>query len=198
MLAKLDAEYNETNDSFKYTVAKGEGYTNYDTKNDETPLELRYLIDVAFQTGCITIKIYYGWTIIVGADNQVGEPIILDDAKPKQTCKYTGITFEGDNFGDYPILNYSFGLKAGEALEYAPAECHPKTNPSMPDHPRVSKEWLMGGYNKDILFAAVFDEFKHSSFEVYTMVDNAEIKDGENQDNPLYGTTGEAGITLLK
>ena len=199
MLAKLDAEYNETNDSFKYTIAKGEGYTNYDTKNNETPLELRYLIDVAFQTDCITIKIYYGWTIIVGADNnQVGETITLDDANKTEKCKITGITFEGDNFGDYPILNYSFGLKAGETLEYAPAECHPKTNPSMPDHPRVSKEWLMGGYNKDILFAAVFDEFKHSSFEVYTMVDNAEITDGDNQDNPLYGTTGEAGITLFE
>lgn len=56
----------------------------------------------------------------------------------------------------------------------------------------------MGGYNKDILFAAVFDEFKHSSFEVYTMVDNAEITDGDNQDNPLYGATGEAGITLFE
>lgn len=199
MLAKLDAEYNETNNSFKYTVAKGEGYTDYDTKNNETPLELRYLIDVAFQTDCITIKIYYGWTIIVGADNnQVGKTITLNDANKTEKCKITGITFDGDNFGDYPILNYSFGLKAGETLEYAPAECHPKTNPSMPDHPRVSKEWLMGGYNKDILFAAVFDEFKHSSFEVYTMVDNAEITDGDNQDNPLYGTTGEAGITLFE
>lgn len=197
MLAKLDAEYNETNDSFKYTLAKGEGYTNYDTKNNETPLELRYLIDVAFQTDCITIKIYYGWTIIVGADNQVGEPIILDDAKPKQTCKYTGITFEGDNFGDYPILNYSFGLTAGETLSYDPDECF-TGGVNAPLHPRVSKEWLTGGYNKDILFAAVFDEFKHSSFEVYTMVDNAEITDGDNQDNPLYGTTGEAGITLLE
>ena len=199
MLAKLDAEYNETNDSFKYTVAKGEGYTNYETKNNETPLELRYLIDVAFQTDCITIKIYYGWTIIVGADNnQVGKTITLDDTNKTEKCKITGITFEGDNFGNYPILNYSFGLTAGETLEYAPAECHPKTNPSMPDHPKVSKEWLTGGYNKDILFAAVFDEFKHSSFEVYTMVDNAEVTDGDNQDNPLYGTTGEAGITLFE
>ena len=199
MFAKLDAEYNETNDSFKYTVAKGEGYTNYDTKNDETPLELRYLIDVAFQTDCITIKIYYGWTIIVGADNnQVGKTITLNDGHKTETCEYTGITFEGDNFGNYPILNYSFGLKAGETLSYSSAECHPKTNPSMPDHPRVSKEWLTGGYNKDVLFAAVFDEFKHSSFEVYTMVDNVEVTDGDNQDNPLYGTTGEAGITLFE
>ncbi len=199
MIAKLDAEYDETNDAFKYTVAKGEGYTNYETKNDETPLELRYLIDVAFQTDCITIKIYYGWTIIVGADNnQVGETITLNDSNKTQKCKYTGITFEGDNFGNYPTLNYKFGLTAGETLSYSSAECHPKTNPSMPDHPRVSKEWLTGGYNKDILFAAVFDEFKHSSFEVYTMVDNAEVTDGDNQDNPLYGTTGEAGITLLE
>lgn len=198
MLAKLDAEYNETNDSFKYTVAKGEGYTDYDTKNNETPLELRYLIDVAFQTDCITIKIYYGWTIIVGADNnQVGEPITLNDSNKSQTCKYTGITFEGDNFGDYPILNYSFGLKAGETLSYDPDECF-TGGVNAPLHPRVSKEWLTGGYNKDILFAAVFDEFKHSSFEVYTMVDNAEITDGKSQDNPLYGATGKAGITLFE
>lgn len=198
MLAKLDAEYNETNDSFKYTVAKGEGYTNYETKNNETPLELRYLIDVAFQTDCITIKIYYGWTIIVGADNnQVGKTITLNETNKTEKCKITGITFEGDNFGNYPILNYSFGLTAGETLEYAPAECF-TSGENAPLHPRVSKEWLTGGYNKDILFAAVFDEFKHSSFEVYTMVDNAEITDGDNQDNPLYGTTGEAGITLLE
>lgn len=198
MLAKLDAEYNETNDSFKYTVAKGEGYTHYDTKNNETPLELRYLIDVAFQTDCITIKIYYGWTIIVGADNnQVGKTITLNDANKTEKCKITGITFEGDNFGDYPILNYKFGLKAGETLSYDPDECF-TGGVNAPLHPRVSKEWLTGGYNKDILFAAVFDEFKHSSFEVYTMVDNAEITDGDNQDNPLYGTTGEAGITLLE
>lgn len=198
MLAKLDAEYNETNDSFKYTVAKGEGYTNYETKNNETPLELRYLIDVAFQTDCITIKIYYGWTIIVGADNnQVGKTITLNDANKTEKCKITGITFEGDNFGNYPILNYSFGLKAGETLEYAPAECFTDRE-NAPLHPKVSKEWLTGGYNKDILFAAVFDEFKHSSFEVYTMVNNAEITDGDNQDNPLYGTTGEAGITLFE
>lgn len=198
MLTKLDAEYNETNNSFKYTVAKGEGYTNYDTKNNETPLELKYLIDVAFQTDCITIKIYYGWTIIVGTDNnQVGKTITINDANKTEKCKITGITFEGDNFGDYPILNYSFGLTAGETLEYAPAECF-TGGVNAPLHPKVSKEWLTGGYNKDILFAAVFDEFKHSSFEVYTMVDNAEITDGDNQDNPLYGTTGEAGITLFE
>ena len=198
MLAKLDAEYNETNDSFKYTVAKGEGYTNYETKNNETPLELRYLIDVAFQTDCITIKIYYGWTIIVGADNnQVGKTITLNDTNKTEKCNITGITFEGDNFGNYPILNYSFGLTAGETLEYAPAECF-TSGENAPLHPKVSKEWLTGGYNKDILFAAVFDEFKHSSFEVYTMVDNAEITDGDNQENPLYGTTGEAGITLFE